>query len=99
MPQTMLAHGCAKLLPLCYPLDYSRQAPLSIGIFQEKYWSGLPFPPPGDLPDPGTEPKSLMSPALQVDSLFMAAVTICSDFGAQKDKVSHCFHCFPVYFP
>ena len=30
---------------------------------------------------------------------FMAAVTICSDFGAQKDKVSHCFHCFPIYMP
>ena len=29
----------------------------------------------------------------------MAAVTICSDFGAQKNKVSHCFHCFPIYFP
>ena len=31
--------------------------------------------------------------------LFMAAVTICSDFGAQKNKVCHCFHCFPIYFP
>ena len=30
---------------------------------------------------------------------FMAAVTICSGFGAQKDKVWHCFHCFPIYFP
>ena len=30
---------------------------------------------------------------------FMAAVTICSDFGAPKNKVSHCFHCFPIYFP
>ena len=30
---------------------------------------------------------------------FMAAVTICSDFGAQKNKVSHCVHCFPIYFP
>ena len=29
----------------------------------------------------------------------MAAVTICSDFGAQNDKVWHCFHCFPIYFP
>ena len=29
---------------------------------------------------------------------FMAAITICSDFGAQKNKVSHCFHCFPFYF-
>ena len=30
---------------------------------------------------------------------FMAAVTICSDFGAPNNKVSHCFHCFPIYFP
>ena len=29
---------------------------------------------------------------------FMAAVTICSDFGAQKYKICHCFHCFPIYF-
>ena len=34
------------------------------GILREEYWSGLPFPPPGDLPDPGTEPTSLTSPAL-----------------------------------
>ena len=31
--------------------------------------------------------------------LFMAAVTICSDFGAQENKVCHCFHCFPLYLP
>ena len=30
---------------------------------------------------------------------FMAAVTICSDFGAQENKVCHCFHCFPIYLP
>ena len=30
---------------------------------------------------------------------FMAAITICCDFGAQKNKVNHCFHCFPIYFP
>ena len=30
---------------------------------------------------------------------FMATVTICSDFGAQENKVCHCFHCFPIYFP
>ena len=35
----------------------------------------------------------------QVSFTFMAAVTICSDFGAQEKKVSHCFHCFPIYFP
>ena len=40
------------------------QAPLSIGFFRQKYWSGLPCPPPGDLPKPVIKPMSLMSPAL-----------------------------------
>ena len=39
----------------------ARQAPLSMGFSRQEYWSGLPFPPPQDLPDPGIEP---MSPAL-----------------------------------
>ena len=42
----------------------ARQAPLSMGFSRQEYWSGLPCPPPGDLPDPGIEPASLMSPAL-----------------------------------
>ena len=33
------------------------------------------------------------------DFNFMAAVTICSDFGAQENKICHCFHCFPIYLP
>ena len=40
------------------------QAPLSLGCFRQEYWSGLPCPPPGDLPDSGIESASLMSPAL-----------------------------------
>ena len=40
------------------------QAPLSMGFYRPEYWSGLQCPPPGDLPDPGIEPVSLMSPAL-----------------------------------
>ena len=40
------------------------QAPLSMGFPRQEYWSGLPFPSPGDLPDPGIESMSLMSPAL-----------------------------------
>ena len=40
------------------------QAPLSMGFSRQEYWSGLPFPTPGDLPDPGFEPKSSMAPAL-----------------------------------
>ena len=39
----------------------ARQAPLSMGISRQEYWSGLPFPPPRDLPDPGTEPTSRVS--------------------------------------
>ena len=40
------------------------QPPLSMGVSRQEYWSGLPFPSPGDLPDPGIEPTSLASPAL-----------------------------------
>ena len=43
------------------------QAPLSMGFSRQEFWSGLPCPPPGDLPDPGIEPAS---PALQADSLL-----------------------------
>ena len=45
------------------------QAPLSTGFFRQEYWSGLSFPPPGDLPDPGIKPASPVSPALQADAL------------------------------
>ena len=40
------------------------QAPLSMGFPRQEYWSGLPFPPPGELPDPGIEPAVPVSPAL-----------------------------------
>ena len=42
----------------------ARQAPLSMGFPRQEHWSGLPFPPPGDLPIPGIEHQSLVSPAL-----------------------------------
>ena len=48
------------------PWTVVRQAPLSMGVFRQEYWSGLPFPSPEDLPNPGIEPRS---PALQADSL------------------------------
>ena len=53
-------------LTLCDPMDYSRQAPLSMELSRQEYWSGLPFPSPGALTDPEIEPGS---PALQADSL------------------------------
>ena len=40
------------------------QGPLSMGFSRQEYWSGLPCPPPGDLPHSGMEPASLKSPAL-----------------------------------
>ena len=53
-------------LTLATPWTVARQAPLSMGFSRQEYWSGLPFPSPGDLPDPGIEP---WSPALQADNL------------------------------
>ena len=49
------------------PWTVACQAPLLIGFFRQEYWSRLPCPPPGDLPNPGIEPRS---PTLQVDSLL-----------------------------
>ena len=46
----------------CDPMD--RKAPLSMEFSRQEYWSGLPFLTPGDLPDPGFSPESLVSPAL-----------------------------------
>ena len=48
------------------PWTVAYQAPLSMGFSRQEYWSGLPFPSPGDLPDPGVKPGS---PALQADAL------------------------------
>ena len=48
------------------PWTVACQAPLSMGFSRQEYWSGLPFPSPGDLPNPGIEPGS---PALQADAL------------------------------
>ena len=46
------------------PWTAAPQAPLSMGVPRQGYWSGLPFPPPGDLPDAGVKPRSPASPAL-----------------------------------
>ena len=53
-------------LTLCNPMDCNPPCPLSIEFPKQEYWSGSPFPSPGDLPDPGIEPGF---PALQADSL------------------------------
>ena len=50
---------------VCDPWTVAHQDPLSMQLFRQEYWSGLPFPSPEDIPDPEVEPTS---PALQADS-------------------------------
>ena len=59
LPSIKVTQSCPTL---CDPMDCS----LSMGFSRQEYWSGLPLPPPGDLPGPGIEPRS---PALQADTL------------------------------
>ena len=61
----MLSHfSSVQLFAMLWTVAH--QAPLSMGLSQQEYWSGLPFPPPGNLPNPGIEPESLTSLALAV---------------------------------
>ena len=63
------------------PWIIARQAHLSMGFSRQEYWSGLPFPSPGHLPDPGVEPRS---PALQADSLSSELQRVPKLCGATK---------------
>ena len=69
------------------PWTVARQAPLSMEFSRQEYWSALPFPSPGTLPDPEIEPTSILSFALQVDSL---PVSYCSS-GILAFNFSHAF--------
>ena len=60
------------------PWTVAYQAPPHMGFSRQEYWSGLPFPSPGELPDPGIEPGS---PALQADALHSESP------GRQKQSV------------
>ena len=63
---------------LCSPMGYiACQAPLSTGFFRQEYWSGLPFPTPGDLLNPGIETVSLACPALGRWILYGATWETC----------------------
>ena len=54
-------HACQVMSDSAIPWTVSCQAPLSMGFSRQEYWSGLPCPPPGDLPNLGIKPESLMS--------------------------------------
>ena len=51
-------HSLSHVYLFVTPWTVAHQAPLSVGFHRQEYWSGLPFPSPGDLPDPGIEPSS-----------------------------------------
>ena len=63
--------SCARLFVT--PWTVVHQAPLPMEFPRREYWSGVPFPPPGDLPDPGIEP---VSPELQTDALPYAILSL-----------------------
>ena len=67
---TRVLHGCVLSHVWLFATAWTgaHQAPLSMGFSRQEYWSGLPYPSPGDLPNPGIESMSPMSPAMQVDS-------------------------------
>ena len=67
--------SCFSLIQLYVTLwTVAPQAPLSMGFSRQEYWSGFPYPPPGDLPDPWIKPRSVMSPAL-AGGFFTTSVT------------------------
>ena len=66
MSVCVYACSVAKSCPTLWdPMDLAHQVPLSIGFSRQEYWSGLAFPPLGDLPDPEIEPMSHVSPAFR----------------------------------
>ena len=71
---------CAKSLQSCRtlvsPWTVACQVPLSMGFSRQEYWSGLPCPPPGDLPNPETKPTDVTCPVL-ADVFFPTSATCC----------------------
>ena len=77
------------------PWTVAGQAPLSMGFSRQEYWSGLPFPSPGDLPNPGTEP---WSPAWQADALSSEPPGNSSSTSFKIFYIQLFQHCFPKNF-
>ena len=71
LPLSASACVLRSVLTLCDPTDCSPPSSSAHGILQAQYWSGLPFPPPGDLPAPGTELGLLLLPTWQAGSLSL----------------------------
>jgi len=79
--------NCFSPVWLCVILwTTSCQAPLLMGFSKQEYWGGLPCPPPGDLPDPGIKPVSLMSPALASRFFITSATWEADNMGKYSKK-------------
>ena len=88
LPLVVVGGLVAKLCPtLETPWIIDHEDPLSIRFPRHKYWSGLPCPPPGNLPDSGTEHSSPVSPALQADSLPLVTQMIKNPPAMQETQV------------
>ena len=68
------------------PWTVACQGPLSMGFSRQEYWGGLPFPPPGNLPDPGTEPSSLTSSALASRFFITSTTWETQGYNVPRDK-------------
>ena len=89
----LVANSC---LTLAIPWTVACQAPLSVGFSRQEYWSGLLFPSPGDLPDPGIESGS---PALQADDLptELWGKPLDTRTTLQVNTKEYSFHVFPLF--
>ena len=85
----MHAKSLQSHLTLCDPMDVACQAPLSMGFSRQEYWGGLPCPSPGNLPDPGIEPTSLLCPAL-TGGFFPPQLAPPGNLGDAEDREAWC---------
>ena len=76
------------------------QAHLSMGFPRQEYWSGVPFPTAGDLPNPGIEPTFLVSPLLAAVFQLLSHVQLCDPMGCSMPGflVLHCLPEFVLYW-
>ena len=87
-PACMLSGFCTVRLSET-PWTVAPQAPLAMGFSGQEYWSGLPCPPPGDLPDPGVEPAFLMSPAMAGGFFFVCLFVFFTTSTIWEAQVTH----------
>ena len=99
----MCVYVCAQLcLTLCNPWTIACQAPLFMEFSRQEYQSGLPFPPPGDLPNPGIEPRPFASPALAgwfftTGAIWEFLFSLLSSLNANLPLLSLMFPHFLIY--